>query len=167
MTQIFFAGSGSHLSQISPFSSGVKSCSNGNCNGVSFARLRRIVTYRAEPKEPTQFGSGSGIQNICIGRNLVHLSPISNLEIIYMYINMGPGLGTDERRLMNGGLDSLGDLFSGRGCNMSRGKIIVLITLGIVAILVAAVIALSVRTEEEYEENSRLQRQQQGGNSIA
>ena len=50
---------------------------------------------------------------------------------------------------------------------MSRGKIIVLITLGIVAILVAAVIALSVRTEEEYEENSRLQRQQQGGNSIA
>ena len=32
---------------------------------------------------------------------------------------------------------------------MSRGKIIVLITLGIVAILVAAVIALSVRTEAE------------------
>ena len=47
---------------------------------------------------------------------------------------------------------------------MSRGKIIVLITLGIVAILVAAVIALSVRTEEEYEENSRLQRQQQQQN---
>ena len=47
---------------------------------------------------------------------------------------------------------------------MSRGKIIVLITLGIVAILVAAVIALSVRTEEEYEENSRLQRQQQHAN---
>ena len=38
---------------------------------------------------------------------------------------------------------------------------IVLITLGVVAILVAAVIALSVRTEEDYEENQRLQRQQQ------